>query len=295
MEYKGYRLTEEKNRLIIENVRDFSPENTFECGQCFRWNRQNDGTYIGVAMGMAVRLGYERGTMVLDNATAEDFIRTWYDYFDLGRDYGAARELLTKDEHMAEAWKYGAGMRLLRQDPWETTISFIISANNNMSRIKGIVAAIADADGLEISLEGRICHDFPEIRALARRSAEGLDFCKCGYRDRYIAGASAMLQEGLVDLALLSGMDTASARKELMRLPGVGAKVADCILLFSGIKGDVFPTDVWVKRVMETLYFKREASLKEIADFAAVYFGDLSGIAQQILFYYAREQKIGIK
>lgn len=295
MIYKGYKLTEEKDRLIVENVRDFDPIHIFECGQCFRWVRQEDHSYVGVVGGKAIRLHYDRGVLKLIHSSAKDFIDLWYEYFDLGRDYLDIKQKLSKDDIMRKAIEFGRGMRILKQNSWEMIISFIISSNNRIPRIINIIDAISKVYGEEIEFEGQVRYSFPGLEKLSCTSIEDLDFCKSGYRCKYIVETSKMLKSGVVSADRLFGRSTEEARNELMKLSGVGPKVADCILLFSGIKQDVFPTDVWVKRVMEELYFGRETSLKEIQEFIKDYFGELAGFAQQYLFYYARENKIGTK
>ena len=300
MEYKGYEIEETKNAIIIRKVKDFNPVHTFECGQCFRWKREKDGSYTGVVRGRAVNVEFhgdkeEAGALVIKNGSIDDFINIWYDYFDLGRDYGAIKQSLMKDNIMREAVKFGYGIRLLKQDIWETLISFILSANNRIPMIMRAVEKLSEAYGEEIKLDGVSYYSFPSVDKLAASNCEELDVCKGGFRCKYILSTSQMIRDGDVRLERLETMSRDKARNELMRLPGVGPKVADCVLLYSGTKYDVFPTDVWVKRVMEELYFKREASFKEIWNFANENFGDMAGFAQQYLFYYARENKIGAK
>jgi len=294
MEYRGYNVIEKDDRVIVENVRDFNPVHIFECGQCFRWIKQGDGSYTGVALDKVVNIAYDNGTLQIINATIDDFINTWFEYFDLGRDYSCIKQQLAKDEIMKKAIEFGHGIRILKQDIWETLISFIISANNRIPMIMKVVDAISKMYGKEIIFDKKKYYTFPDVDKLAGSSVEELEVCKGGFRCKYIVGTSVLVKEKVVDLNALSGMATDDARKELTKFPGVGNKVADCTLLYSGTKYDVFPTDVWVKRVMEELYFKREATLKEIQDFARDYFGELSGFAQQYLFYYARENKIGL-
>ncbi|MCX8130934.1 MAG: 8-oxoguanine DNA glycosylase [Clostridia bacterium] len=295
MDYKGYKVTEEKDRLIVEGTRDFNPVHIFECGQCFRWMKEADGSYTGVARDKVVNVSFDGGTLIINNSSLQDFTDIWYDYFDLERDYSAVKECLGKDDIMREAIKFGYGIRLLRQDIWETLISFIISANNMIPRIMRTVSAIAKVYGNELVYNGKSYFSFPDVKALSGSSVEDLEFCKGGFRCKYIVNTSRMVMNGEVNLTELKDMTADAGRSELTRFPGVGNKVADCTLLFSGTRYDVFPTDVWVKRVMEELYFKREASFREIQAFAADYFGGLSGFAQQYLFYYARENKIGVK
>ena len=142
LEYKGYTVTEEKDRVIVKGVRDFDPVHIFECGQCFRWVRQKDGSYTGVARGRVVNISFQDGTLVIKNSSLEDFLNIWFEYLDLGRDYSKIKEMLDRDEHMSRAIKFGHGIRILKQDIWELLISFIISANNRIPMIMKTVAAI---------------------------------------------------------------------------------------------------------------------------------------------------------
>lgn len=293
MDYKGYKLKEDEKGIIIENIKDFNPVHIFECGQSFRWIRQEDGSYTGVARGRVVNMKYDAGALLIQNSNLQDFKDIWYDYLDLGTDYSEIKARLDKDDMMHEAIKFGYGIRLLRQELWETLISFIISANNRIPRIMKTVGVISKVYGDELQFDGQSYYSFPGVEKLSGSSVEELDVCRGGFRCKYIIQSSRMIGEGKVNLKELAGMSTDQARDELMKLPGVGPKVADCVLLFSGTKQDVFPIDVWIKRVMEELYFKREATLREIQEFAADYFGELTGIAQQYLFYYARENGIG--
>lgn len=295
IDFLGYKVTDEGSRVIVENVKDFNPVHTFECGQCFRWIKQPDGSFTGVAKGRVVNVDFRDGAMQIDNTSLEDFKDIWFEYFDLGRDYSAIKEKLAEDPIMAEAVEFGYGIRLLKQDLWETLISFIISANNRIPMIMKVVAAISKMYGGELEYKGEKYYTFPGMDKLADSCVEELELCRAGFRCEYIVKSSRMVKEGTVDLAGLSSMTTDEARSELVKLAGVGNKVADCTLLYSGTKYDVFPTDVWVKRVMEELYFKRPASLKEIQEFAKAKFGGNAGIAQQYLFYYAREKGIGAK
>lgn len=295
MDYRGYEIIEEKDRVIVNDVKDFNAVHIFECGQCFRWLREKDGSHTGVVKGRVANISFDDGTLIINNSTGEDFRSIWFDYLDLGTDYSKIKAHLSKDDIMKEAMDFGYGIRLLRQDIWETLISFIISANNMIPRIMKTVAAISKVYGDEVQYKGQTYYTFPQVEKLADSAVEELEFCKGGFRCKYIVNTSRMISEGAVRLSAIKDMPTDMARSELTKFPGVGNKVADCTLLYSGTKQDVFPTDVWVKRVMEVLYFKREASFKEIQEFAANYFGEFAGIAQQYLFYYARENKIGAK
>ena len=293
MEYKGYSVFEKEGSLKIENVRDFNLTHVFECGQCFRWTKQDNGSYNGIVNCRAVNVNFYDGNLYISNATEQDFIDIWYEYFDLGTDYSKIKAILEKDDIMKEAIKTGYGIRLLRQDFWEIIISFIISANNRIPRIMKTVDSLSALRGNCIETDNSL-YSFPEISELAKATLEEIGQCKAGFRCKYIHKTSQIMNENTISREKLLEMDTEMARKELMKLPGVGPKVADCILLFSGLKYDVFPTDVWVKRVMEELYLKKDSSLKDIQKFAKNHFGELTGYAQQYLFYHARLNRIGM-
>jgi N-glycosylase/DNA lyase len=295
MEYKGFKVKEEQDRIIIGNVRDFDPVHIFECGQCFRWLKERDGSFTGVVRGKVVNVSMELEDLIIVNSDFNDFCNVWFDYFDLGRDYSEIKKKLCVDDTMREAIKYGHGIRILRQELWETLISFIISANNRIPRIMKSISVLSAEFGEEISFDNKNYYSFPGIDLLSDSSVEQLEVCKGGFRCKYIYNTANIIRQGSINLDVLDTVSTEEARVELTKLPGVGNKVADCTLLFSGKKHDVFPTDVWVKRVMEELYFKREAGFNEIQEFAKGYFGGLSGFAQQYLFYYARGNKIGVK
>lgn len=301
MLFKGYsimfdivREAAPVNRVVVEGVRDFDPVHIFECGQCFRWYKEPDGSYTGIVRGRAANVAYASGTLVLNNVTPDDFEQIWFDYFDLGSDYSMIKKAVSTDDIMKKAVRFGAGIRLLRQEPWEALISFILSSNNRIPRIMKIISEISRLYGRELEFGGKKYYGFPDSKKLAACSTEQIQQCRAGYRCGYIHEAAKAIASGSFDLDKLSGMNTDEARNEMLKLKGVGNKVADCYLLYSGTRYDVFPTDVWVKRVMEELYFKREASFKEIQQFAAERFGRYAGFAQQYLFYYARELKIGV-
>ncbi len=294
MEYKGYRLEQDGTGIIVEGVRDFEPVHIFECGQCFRWVKEKDGSYLGVVKDKVSRVKFENGTLTIENSSIEDFKDMWFDYFDLGRDYSEIKEQLCKDEIMKEAIKFGHGIRILKQDIREVLISFIISANNMIPRIMKTVDTLSKMYGREIPYEGSSFYTFPSLDRLSNSGIEQLEVCRAGFRCKYILKASQMVQNGSINLDAVKEISTDKARSELIKLPGVGPKVADCVLLYSGTKYDVFPTDVWVKRIMESLYFKREATFKEIQQFSRDYFGPLAGFAQQYLFYYARENSANL-
>jgi N-glycosylase/DNA lyase len=285
-------ITEEKNRVIIEGVKDFHLDHTFDNGQCFRWNREEDGSYTGVAFGRAVNMEFHMETLIINNISLKEYHETWRNYLDLDRDYGAIKKMLSEgDPDMARAITYGSGMRILQQDKWETLISFILSQNNNIARIKKCVEGLCEAHGDPLcEYRGRMRYAFPTAEALTKLNPEELDPCRLGYRAKYIVETAKQVAED--NGRTLEGLGEASTEEAyayLLGLSGVGPKVANCIMLFSMGKYESFPLDVWIKRVMNEVYHIKEGNVKEMQEYAASHFGAYGGIAQQYLFYYARE------
>ena len=290
-----YKWEEKDGHIIIYNLTNFDPFHTFHCGQCFRWNRLPNGHWLEVAYGLALDLEWDGKNMILYHTTPEQFLHIWHPYFDLGRDYGDLKAKLSQnDSVMAEAIRFGQGVRLLKQDFNEVAISFLISQNNGIPRIRKIIESLSAAFGRPIEHESGTCYAFPDPKRLSELTLEDLEVIRAGYRDKYIYRASRQLYSGEVNMDIVLGPDKESSRQEMLKLFGVGEKVADCILLFSGARTDIFPVDRWVKRVMAELYLGHEASYEELNDFAQKHFGGLAGFAQQYLFYYARENKIGM-
>jgi len=291
---------EKNNKIFVkEGIKDFNLTHIFDCGQCFRWNKEDDGSYTGVAFGKAVNMAfvpeYEgscTGSLVIEGADEADFENIWKKYLDLERDYGKIKEELAKgDKVVAEAITSGEGIRLLNQDNWETLISFIISQNNNIPRIKKCIENLSMEFGVELpEYRGQKRFAFPTFERLAQVSEEDLAPIKLGYRARYIVEtAKAVAKDQGKTLYSLSQIPTKEAYEYLTSLCGVGPKVANCILLFAMEKYASFPIDVWVRRVMSRLYGIEENNIKAMAKFAEDTFGEYGGFAQQYLFYHIRE------
>ncbi|MGI6085524.1 MAG: DNA-3-methyladenine glycosylase family protein [Acetivibrionales bacterium] len=285
----------EKNSIIIKNFEHFDPVHTFECGQCFRWEHIKNRFWFGVIKNLAVNLEWNGRDLIFHDIEEEDFLRILYPYFDMDRDYGEIKEKLGKDDPvMKEAISFGQGIRLLRQDFQETLISFLISQNNGIPRIRKIIESLTQSFGETIICSRPGVKTFPTCERIADTSLEDLRIIRAGYRDKYILKASQQICRGELDMDIIKDSDPARCRNEMKKLFGVGEKVADCTLLFSGIRYDIFPVDRWVRRVMAELYLGYEASNEEVNSFAMQKFGALAGFAQQYLFYYAREHKIGM-
>ncbi|MCR4718418.1 MAG: 8-oxoguanine DNA glycosylase [Firmicutes bacterium] len=288
------RVYEKNDDLILCDVSSFDLFHTFDCGQCFRWNYEEDG-FSGVAFGEYLHICKRNGKIILKDTNLETFNRVWKHYFDLDRDYEAIKTELSKDDVLKNAISFGGGIHILNQDAFECLISFIISASNNIPRIKKIIELLCTNFGEEFVKSGRIYHKFPTAETISALSLEELSVIKAGFRDKYILAAAKAVKNGQIDLDALKKASFDYAKSQLLRLSGVGEKVASCILLFGLEKHEGFPVDVWVKRIMEYCYFDNEQPKEMISEFAKNKFGDLGGFAQQYLFYWARENKIGIK
>lgn len=278
--------------ILIKNVEDFELKHVFDCGQCFRWNEDTDGSYVGVVSGRAVRVSKNENNLYIKGGKIED-TDFWINYFDLNKDYGAIKHELSKDPILSEAVQYGYGIRILNQEPFETVISFIISANNRILMIKRAVENISRKFGNKIEFEGELYYSFPSPEVLANADVSEIE--GCGFRAPYIIDTTSVIASGSVKLEEISQLPLIEAHRELNKLKGIGPKVADCIILFSMKKNEAFPVDVWVKRIMEYFYTAPDVSLKKIREFGMEKFGEYAGIAQQYLFYYAREKRIGTK
>ena len=285
-----------KQNLVIKNVKSFNLTHIFECGQCFRWNQNEDRSYTGIVRKNVINIKMINSDVYVSSYGEDDLKELFNNYFDMNRDYELIKSKLSKiDNHMKESIKYGEGIRLLNQDLWETIISFIISANNNIPRIKGIIERISKRYGNKIEWNGVEYFAFPTPEQLSKASVEDLRNLGLGFRDVRVYETTQKVLNKEVDLEKLHTIeDTQAVRDKLLTLPGVGPKVADCILLFSTLKRlDTFPIDVWVRRVMNDLYIHNEneekVDKKLIMSVANEKFGDLQGIAQKYLFYWKRE------
>lgn len=281
------------NNLIVTGLNDFNIKHIFDCGQCFRFNPIDENTYLGVAKGKALKISQHDDTVILYDTTEKDWNETWFNYFDLGRDYGEIKKTLSNDPVMKTAISYGDGIRILNQDLWEAVISFIISASNNIPRIKGIIERFCENYGNKITYMRNTYYSFPEIETTSKLSKEELAVIRSGFRDKYIMDAARKFYSGELDEGYIKSLSTSDAKKALMTINGVGNKVSNCILLFGLGRADSFPVDVWIKRIMEYCYFDGEQSIETISEFAENKFGSIGGFAQQYLFFYARENKIG--
>lgn len=289
------KIYENGNSVILEGVSDFNPKHIFECGQCFRWKLEEDGSYTGVAKGKILNVAMEDNKIYLNNTNLEDFNSIWFNYFDLGTNYTEIKNKLKQmDEHLDKACEFGWGIRILKQDGWEMLISFIISSNNRIPMIQKAIDNLSRKYGQYIgSYKGKEYYSFPTPEELSKASQEEIRVCQTGFRDKYIKSTSDSVFLNNENVSEYTSLSTDECINSLLKFNGVGPKVADCIALFGMQKYDTFPVDVWVKRVMQEFYVADDMSLPKIRKFSIEKFGELSGFAQQYLFYYARELGIG--
>lgn len=280
--------------IIVHGIRNFEPKHIFECGQCFRWENQDDGSYLGIAWGKVLKVEKKDEDLFIYNISEAEFRDIWADYFDLYRDYGTIKEILSRDPILKDSVEFGYGIRILNQEPFEMLISFITSANNMIPRIKKSINKISEKWGTKILYKEKEYHAFPSLEQLREATVEELTECGLGFRAKYVKAVLESLCSCNQDMEWISCQEPGICHAELQKFAGVGPKVADCIMLFSMGKYSAFPVDVWVKRAMQHFYKIPDASLKRIREFGIEKFGELSGFAQQYLFYYTREKNIKI-
>lgn len=264
-----------ENGIKITGVADLDLAQTLDCGQSFRWVELDDGSFDGAAFGRHIRVKLEGGSLYLYNAKAEDY-ELWRRYFDLDLNYGKIRNDIAEIHPVLnKACEYAPGIRILQQEPYEALCTFIISQNNNIKRIKGIVQRLCESFGEQIDENS---FAFPTAERMAQLSADDLAPLRAGFRNRYLIDAAQKVCSGEVNLEKCRTLDYELARKELMKITGVGVKVADCTLLFGLHRVEAFPIDVWMKKAMDKLF----------PDMKADDFGEYAGIAQQYIFHYSR-------
>lgn len=259
--------------FLVKNIAPFDLALTLDCGQAFRWTKTLDGAFEGVAFDRYLKIKQEGETLILFNTSKEDFDNIWADYFDLNRDYLEIVKRCKKHKIICPMLTSTSGIRILKQSPWEALCSFIISQNNNIPRIKGIISRLCETFGEKLE-NG---YTFPSAERLKDLSVEDLAPLRAGFRAKYILDAAKKCTSEL-DLEEIKKLPIDLARDELMKIKGVGKKVADCTLLYGMGYVEAFPTDVWIKRALEQ-YFS-EGFPSE--------FSDCAGIVQQYIFHYIR-------
>ena len=264
-------------KLKLKNFENIDLVQTFECGQCFRWQKNSENSYTGIFKGKKLELSQLTPNTIILSTDMSDFKKIWYKYFDLETDYKKIGEnITTLHPILKKAYIECSGIRILRQEPWETLCSFIISQNNNIPRIKKIIKSLCDlfGDKIENSKE----KSFPSSEVISKLNLEDLEPIRSGFRAKYILDAARKINSKIVDFNKIENLDYIDAKNELMKIKGVGPKVADCVLLYGFHRLEAFPEDVWIKKVMNK-FFKNESPK---------IFGEYAGIAQQYLYHYSR-------
>ena len=268
----------ENGKIYIKNAENFDLAQTLDCGQAFRWSQKENGAWGGIAFGKYIELYEENGDVIINGAEKADFESIWFNYFDLNRDYKSIIKKISDDSTVRTAAEYSSGIRILNQDSWEALCSFIISQNNNIPRIKGIIERLCENFGNKI--EGG--YTFPTARVIANLTADDLSVIRSGFRAKYIIDAACKVASGEIDLEALKIADYDIAREQLLKIKGVGPKVADCVLLYGLSHIEAFPRDVWINRALTQMFNGN------IPDCAKEY----GGIVQQYIFHYIRNNQV---
>lgn len=269
--------------ISMKKSNEFNLLQTLDCGQTFRWApcEKHKNRISGIAFDRYLELEEQENHITFCNTTEDEFLHIWIPYFDLGLDYKAIQsELCALDPILRKAAEYAPGIRILQQDPWEALCCFIISQNNHISRIKGIVSRLCEHFGEKI--EGG--YTFPSAQTLAACTVQDLEPIRSGFRSKYILSAAQKVADGSIVLEELKTAPLEQVRQQLMKIQGVGPKVAECVALYGLHHLNAFPMDVWMKRAMNALFPGKTAE----------FFGSYAGIAQQYIFHYARTCKTAI-
>ncbi len=262
-----------KNNDIILSQPDFNLDETLDCGQAFRWEKITSSyecTYKGYFLDRILKISYDGDYFIFHDTDEETFLSVWTEYFDLETDYSLIKTTISSDDTLKKACEFAGGIRLLKQDAWECLCSFIISQNNNIPRIKGIISRLCEHYG-----------HFPSAHELSQETVESLNYLRSGFRAKYLIDAAQKIAYDNLNLRKIAEIPIEDARKQLMTIKGVGPKVAECVLLFGMYRTDAFPIDVWIKRVMENYY----------PDGLPIITSGIEGIAQQYLFHYIRNHE----
>lgn len=292
------KIVQDNNNVYVKDIRDFDLGQTMECGQCFHFNKLGEDEYGLVASGRFLHAKQEGSDLCLLDTTTDEAESFWIKYFDLERDYSQIKSMLLKeDEKLSEAIETMWGVRILNQEFFETLISFIISQNKQIPHIKQIVSTISRLYGDYLAKAGSFeFYSFPTPEQMKNVTVEDLKECKTGFRAPYIKDAIDHVLAGQMNEADLRAMPVVECNQQLMGIKGVGVKVANCVSLFGLGHREAFPVDVWIKRIVETLYFDGiDTPAERIGEFGTSRFGEFGGYAQQYLFYYGKTIKMGVK
>ena len=276
--------------LILKNIEEFNLHDTVTCGQIFRYFEELDNSYTIILLDRVINVRYDNKTLYVDSNNYSNLEEIVLKYFDLNRDYKQLNEiLLKKDKDIKQVIDFCYGLKMINSYPFETIISYIISANNSVPSIRKSVDMISKKYGKKVEFRNKEYYLFPTAEELKEVPLEFYRECKVGFRDKYIYNMVKLINEDSTYLENLNKKETLDAFEILLKEKGIGPKVASCILLFAYQKLDVFPVDTWVKKIMLDKYnIKGEANIRKRAK---EIYGDYSGIAIQYMFHYSRNKK----
>lgn len=272
--------------MIIRTIENFDLHQICQSGQCFRMYEREEGNFVLMAGGRYLEMN-QQGKVCCFDCAEEEFEHFWKGYFDLDQDYGSYLERIdSRDVYLSAAAAYGSGIRILRQDLWEMIVSFLISQQNHIVRIRRCIQNLCQSYGEGRQNErGEVYYAFPQPEALAGLDEEALKACNLGYRSRYVVRAARRVVSGETDLGAVSEMKYSEAKEELLKLYGVGEKVADCICLFALHQLEAFPVDTHISQALQKHYRQ---------GFPKKRYQGVEGVMQQYIFYYelfgAKEQ-----
>lgn len=260
--------------LFVSGIEEMNLADTLDCGQAFRWSSDDGVTWRGIAFGKELNISQQDGGLLFKDTSSDDFDKVWRRYFDLDRDYTALKTQISTNGTLKTICQQAGGIRVLYQDSWEALCSFIISQNNNIPRIKGIIERLCELCGNPVGSG----YAFPSAERIAAMTVDDLAPIRSGFRAKYIIDAANKVASGQLDLSQMSSLPIDDARAQMMTVKGVGPKVADCALLFGCGRIECFPVDVWIRRAMSELF---EDGLPAVAV-------PYAGIVQQFIFHYRR-------
>lgn len=266
------------NDIILKDFDCLDLRNTLLCGQAFRWKETEEGTFVGTVKKNTLVVEQKDEEIIFRNTDEGTFLNLWVPYFDLERNYRAITDGFRSDKYISAALDEFYGIRILHQEPWEALCSFIISQNNNIPRICGIIDRLCEGFGTKTDKDE---FSFPDAEIMSRLTEADLSVLRAGFRNKYLIDAAQKVASGEISLDAIYEMPIEDARTELMKIKGVGPKVAECTLLYGFGRLEAFPIDVWVKRIMAEMYSDGLPKCTE----------NYEGIAQQYLFHWRRNSK----
>ena len=277
--------------LVLKNI-DINLKDTVTCGQCFRFFVEEDNSYTMILSDRVINIKQDKKNLIIESNNENNLENIIKEYFDLNRDYSSLNKvIISKDKTLKKCINEALGFKILKQEPFEMLISYIISQNNNVSRISSSINYISSKFGTKIIFKDKEYFLFPTYEQLKGIDIKTLNEAKVGFRDKYIINALDYIKSGKLDINKINELDTEQALIYLQEIKGIGPKVASCILLFGYSRFDVFPVDTWVKKAMASLYEDINPTQKEISKFAKEKYGEYCGLALQYMYHYMRNIK----